>query len=523
MTPNKSLSEKMQLIAAKLEAQAAHVKIAGLRGSSPAFLAASLMEKLPVPFFVVLPDSESAEEFYREARFYSVRPQAIYYFPSWETSPFEQSSPHPDISGERLSTLAALLEGKASMIVLPVSALMQRVLPRSVLADHSQYLVVGEEIDRDAFLRKLVDLGYSMVPLVEDRGSASVRGGIVDMFLPSLANPVRIEFFGDFVESIRTFDPVTQRSLHPLEELVVLPSREIILSESVVQSFAPRLKGRCDALGIPATRRRELLEQLQQAIYPPGVEYLQPLFHPGLETLFDYAAGEVVVVEVDTLSVQESVTRFAADFFAAEKRAEEKNAIFSQGKDLCLGPDELTSLLAEMRMISIPFLEIEERGAASSSVRFSVLENEDLKLTMSSDSDGVLRPLVDRLSLWLEEKSRVFIACHQRSQIQRLDELLRPYNLPLTFTEEPFSASKSADGQGVQLIMGEISRGFRLVEENLVVICEEEIFGRRVKRRDISEIRKKQILVSLEELKPCLLYTSPSPRDGLLSRMPSSA
>jgi transcription-repair coupling factor (superfamily II helicase) len=315
MTPYKSFSEKMKMIAEVLEPQSAQIKLAGLRGSSPAFIVAGMMEKLPAPFFAVMPDTETAEEFFREARFYSERPQSIYYFPSWETSPFEQSSPHPDISGERLNTLAALLEAKASMIVVPVSALMQRVLPRSVLADHSQYLVVGEEIDRDAFLRKLVDLGYSMVPLVEDRGSASVRGGIVDLYLPSLANPVRIEFFGDFVESIRTFDPVTQRSLQPLEELVVLPSREIILSEAVVRGFAARLKGRCDALGIPATRRRELLEQLQQAMYPPGVEYLQPLLHPGLETLFDYAAAGVVVVEVDTLAVRESASRFGEDFF----------------------------------------------------------------------------------------------------------------------------------------------------------------------------------------------------------------
>ncbi len=502
MTPNKSFSGKIKLIAAGLEQQAAHVKLAGLRGSSPAFTVARLMEKLSAPFLAVMPDTETAEEFFREARFYSERPQSIYYFPSWETIPFEQSSPHPDVSGERLNTLAALLDGKASLVVLPVSALMQRVLPRSVLADHSQYLVVGEELDREAFLRKLVALGYSMVPLVEDRGSASVRGGIVDMYLPSHANPVRIEFFGDFVESIRTFDPVTQRSLYPLEELVVLPSRELILSEAVVQSFATRLKVRCDALGIPATRRRELLEQLQQAIYPPGVEYLQALLHPGLETLFDYTADGVIVVEVDSLAVQEAATRFALDYSAAGKRAEEKNSIICEGKDLCLLPEELTALLSEKRLVSMPFLEIEEIADATPCVRFSVVENEDLKLSMSSDSEEVLRPLVDRLSIWLEEQCRIFIVCHQRSQVQRLDELLRPYDLPLTFTEGSFSVRKAAEGSGVQLIMGEIYRGFRLFEEGLVIIGEEEIFGKRVKRRGISEIRKKQLLVSLEELKP---------------------
>ena len=492
----------MKQIAEALEPQNAHVKLTGLRGSSAAFIVARLMEKLPAPFFALMPDSETAEEFYREVCFYSDRPRSIHYFPSWETNPFEQSSPHPDISGERLSTLAALQEGKVSLVVVPVPALMQRVLPRSVLADHSEYLVVGEEIDRDTFLRKLVNLGYSMVPLVEDRGSASVRGGIVDMFLPSLASPVRIEFFGDFVESIRTFDPVTQRSLHPLEELVVLPSREIVLTEEVVESFASRLKGRCDDLGIPATRRRELLEQLQQGIYPPGVEYLQPLVHPGLETLFDYAAAGAVVVEIDTLAVQEAASRCAEDFFAAGKRAEEKNAIVCEAQDLCLRPEELTSLLSEKKLVSLPFLEIEEKEDASLCVRFSVLENHDLKLTMSADSEGVLRPLVERLSLWLEENCRIFIVCHQRSQVQRLDELLRPYDLPLSFSEEPFSSGKAAEGPGIHLFMGEISRGFRLFEDGLVVIAEEEIFGKRVKRRDISDIRKKQILVSLEELKP---------------------
>jgi transcription-repair coupling factor (superfamily II helicase) len=502
MIQNQSFFEKLKLIADVLEPQAAHIKLAGLRGSSPAFLVTKLAEKLSIPFLVVLPDSDTAEEFLREARFYSDRPQTIYSFPSWETSPFEQVSPHADISAERLNTLAALLEGKASLIVLPVSALMQRVLPRNVLADHSQYLVVGEEIDREIFLRKLVDLGYSMVPLVEDRGCASVRGGIVDMFLPNLSTPVRIEFFGDFVESIRTFDPVTQRSLHPLEELVVLPSREIILSEAVVQSFAPRLKERCDALGIPTTRRRELLEQLQQAMYPPGVEYLKPLLHPGLETLFDYAGAGAVVVEVDAMAVTEAAVQFAEEFFAAEQRAEEKSSIICQGKELCLRPDELTSLVSDKRRVSIPFLEIEERADTTPCVRFSVMENDDLRLTMSADSEGVLRPLVGRLSLWLEENCRIFIVCHQQSQIQRLDELLRPYNLPLTCTEEAFPGKKATEGAGVQLIMGEISRGFRLFEEGLVVIGEEEIFGKRVKRRDISDIRKKQILVSLEELKP---------------------
>jgi len=499
---NQRFSEKIRIISNALEPVASHVKLFGLKGSAPAFFLAGLTETCQAPILVVTPNSEIAEEILREMRFYEESPEGVFYFPAWEISPFEQTSPHPDVSGERLNTLFALMEGKASIVVLPVSSLMQKVLPRSVLADHSQYLVTGEEVDRDLFLRKLVDLGYSMVPLVEDRGCASVRGGIVDIFLPNHANPVRIEFFGDFVESIRSFDPVTQRSLQPLEELVVLPSREIVLSEAVVRDFSGRLKKRCDVLGIPATRRRELVEQLHHAIYPPGVEYLQPLLHPGLETLFDYAGPGVVVAEIDPLALTDSAELRTEEFFAAELKATEKNQIVCEGIDLWLRPDALWSKVAEVRRLSISFLEIAEQNGAAAVLRFSVQENEDLKLTMSSDSEEVLRPLVARLSLWLEEQCGIFIVCHQRSQIQRLEELLRPYNLPLTVFEEYHARVAAEHGFGVQLVLGDISRGFRMFEEGLVVIAEEEIFGKRIKRRDISALRKKQILVSLEELKP---------------------
>ena len=330
----------MKLIADVLEPQAAHVKLAGLRGSSPAFIVTRLLEKLSAPFFAVMPDNETAEEFYREARFYSERPQSIYYFPSWETSPFEQSSPHPDISGERLNTLAALLEGKASLVVLPVSALMQRVLPRSVLADHSQYLVVGEEIDRDAFLRKLVDLGYSMVPLVEDRGSASVRGGIVDMYLPSLANPVRIEFFGDFVESIRTFDPVytafapsTGRAGgspftgdYPVR--ISCPEFCRSFESSLRCSRHPRnpTKGTCwNNCSRPYTR---LVSNIFSRCCIRDWKRFLTMPLPELSWLRSIP-----------WQFRRPQTLFAVDFFAAEKRAEEKNAI------ICAGERSLSCIL----------------------------------------------------------------------------------------------------------------------------------------------------------------------------------
>ena len=497
-----SLSEKLRQIAAALAPCGSRAVIAGLKGSAPAFFTAALRAEISAPCIVVAPDGDSAGEFLREIRFFAERPEAVFSFPPWDTSPFEHSSPHPDVSGERLHTLFALMEGRAAAVVTTVAALMQRVLPRRILGEYSQYLVAGEEVDRELLLAKLVALGYSMVPLVEDRGSASVRGGIVDIFPPNMPTPVRIEFFGDMVESIRAFDPVTQRSLHPLEELVILPSREIVLTDGIMAEFLPRLKERCDALGIPATRRRELSEQLQQAIYPPGIECLEPLFYRDMETLADYAGPAAVWVRLDPFAASEAAAAFASETLAAERGALERHSIIGDRSDLYLSPEQLETLLAGPRTLSIPRLEVAGTDEAAFRFRFDTEENGDLRLTMSPDSEGVLRPLVDRLSAWLEDGARVFLVSHQPSQVQRLHDLLSHYGLPLSVSEGRPGSEEEADGPVVRLFQGDISRGFRLPGEGIVVIAEEEIFGKRIKRRDLSEIRKKQILLSLAELKP---------------------
>ncbi|HLO25980.1 MAG TPA: transcription-repair coupling factor, partial [Geobacteraceae bacterium] len=489
-------------IAAALSPAGSHVTLAGLRGSAPAYLLSRLRVETEGPFLVVTADSESADEICRELRFYAGEKEPVLYFPPWDTTPFEQASPHPDVTGQRLNTLARLMEGSARVVVAPLAAVIQRVLPRRALGQVSQYLVTGEEVAREELLAKLVNLGYANVPLVEDRGTFSIRGGILDIFPPDLPQPVRIEFFGDFVDTVRTFDPVTQRSLHPLTELVLLPSREIILPEEKMPEFAARLKSRCDDLGLPADRRRGLLEQLQNSFFPPGIEYLQPLFHPDLETLFDYAGTGCVLALVDPVAVAATTESFAAELAQAEQRALERDAVICAPAELFLSEGALAQLIASRRRLSIPYLEITEAEVTGTTFRFTVENNSDLKLDLSPDSEAVLKPLVARISDWLEEKARVIMACHQRGQSQRLHELLAHYTLPLSVSERDFPTERTRRDGKVDILVGDLSRGFRLREEGLVVIAEEEIFGRRIKRRGISETRKKQILTSLAELKP---------------------
>jgi len=486
-------------ISAKFAAKECRLSVAGLEGSAPAYLLSRLITEKGPPLVVVTADQESADELCRELRFFALHPEGVLPFPGWDVTPFEAASPHPDIVGERLNALVRLMDGGARAVILPLSCALQRVIPRETLGEVCQYLVAGEELERETLIEKLVKLGYSHVPIVEDRGSFSVRGGILDIFPPDLGKPVRIEFFGDLVETMRLFDPATQRSLEPLPELVLLPSREVILSDLVLKEFTPRLKRRCDDLGIGADRRRDLLEQLQHAIYPPGIDFLQPLFHPGLETVLDYAGPEAIRVLHDPAALAEAGERFQEELAAALHRAELRDAVFSDPADLFLSPEELDRLLSGRRL-ELPRLEI--MGEGGETVRLRCAGNADLKLEATTEGDRVLAPLAEKIVHWIAEGNRVLVPCHQAGQARRLHELLTHYRLPLEISQERFAGAAARPSGRVEILIGDISRGFRLEAERLVVVAEEEIFGKRSKRRGLSEARKQQLLTSLAELKP---------------------
>ncbi|QSV46698.1 transcription-repair coupling factor [Geobacter benzoatilyticus] len=488
-------------IAGLLDPGSGRATLTGLRGSSPAYLLARFMAESGRQLLIIAPDAERASEICAETRFYSGRPSDILSFPSWDVSPFEKASPHADVTGQRLACLRRLMDRKAAAVVTTPAALRQRVLSRTMLDSASLYFLPGEESNRDEFLAKLVILGYLNVPLVEDRGTFAVRGGIVDIFPPGFEQPVRIEFFGDFVETIRAFDPLSQRSLAPLEELLLLPSREMILTEDVLKAATPRIKSRCDELEISPVARRELLEQLQQGLYPTGVEWLLPLFHPRLETLFDYA-GDAVRVILDPDALAEENARLDAELETASAQAQERGELFASPAEFFLTAPETAGSIEAGRLVTIPYLTVAGESTGKTAIALDIQENTDLKVDVSSDSERVLKPLVTRLNGWLEERQRVIIACHQRGQAQRLYELLSHYPLPLNISDRPFPAELERDDGKVNVVIGDLSRGFRLPEGKLIVIAEEEIFGRRQKRRGVSELRKKQIMTSLAELKP---------------------
>ncbi|MBC7962773.1 MAG: transcription-repair coupling factor [Steroidobacteraceae bacterium] len=503
MTP--LIPQIIEIIAA-LRRDGQRITIPGLPGSSPALIVAELLRTGLKGALVITDRQDSAEEFCRELAFFNGAGSQPLLFPAWDAAPFSASSPHPDISGARLDTLFRLQNGLARVTVLPVAAALQRVLPRATLNDSSCYLVAGEEFERDDLLAKLVRMGYANVPLVEDRGTFAVRGGILDIFPPNLPTPVRIEFFGDTAETMRAFDPLTQRSLQPMQELVLLPSRELLLTEEILADIAPRLKQCCDDLDIPANRRRLILEDLQNAVYFQGVDFLQPLLHPNLETIFDYAPG-VPLILLDPEAIRYSCLSFSEELVSGAAKATAAGRAHSPAEELFLSEAGLEALMAGRSRIELAGVSLETAGETAT---FSIPcgNNSDLRVNVSKESSQALAPLARILRAWLDEGQNVLVACHQLPQAERLKQLLAPYQIPCSISETGFQdvvgveTHRNASLPFVTLLLGEISRGFRLPSSRLALIAEEELFGKRVKRRGVSEVRKKQILSSLAELKP---------------------
>ncbi|MFY2764437.1 transcription-repair coupling factor [Arenimonas sp. MALMAid1274] len=216
----------------------------------------------------------------------------VLHFADWETLPYDLFSPHPDIVSQRVAALYRLPTARKGVLVVPVASLMQRLPPPSWIAGNTLDLRRGQKLDLDAEKRRLEAAGYRNVPQVLDPGDFAVRGALLDLFPMGSDLPYRIELFDDEIDSLRTFDPETQRSDHAVEAVRLLPAREFPLDADSARRVRETLRERFEF----DPRRCPLYQDLKEGGAPAGIEYYLPLFFEATATLFDHLAGETLVV-----------------------------------------------------------------------------------------------------------------------------------------------------------------------------------------------------------------------------------
>ena len=454
------------------------VAVEGLRGSSRAFFLSKLIKLKNRSVIIFTADQTQAEILQDDLKYffhYEKIKRPLYFFPAWELLPYEQLSPLNEISGERLDILNRLRNGEPLILIVPLEAGLQRVMPRAVLEKLVFPVNCKMSLEREFLEACLSDNGFTRSPLVENRGEFSARGDIVDLFQPGSRNPIRIEFFGDEVESIREFDVLSQVSTNELDSVNILPVRELSLNEGekkqgieAINNFAE--KNTCDRLAL-----KELLEKIEHLGVFSGMEYLAPFFNPAQESLFDYLDRDSLVVLTDEDQLQDKSEKF-------QNLIETKYDTVLGNEDIAAAPEELYLMMDEFKKnvsefrecIALNTLKVSDEESGRT-IGLEVKHIPPLVGKFEDFSAQVLR--------WQEEENRVVVVAPTKGQVRRIHELLHEWGLE------------------IDVDLGRISEGFQLKSFNQVFIAEHEIFGRTHKHRHRRKPRSQPFQRGLKDLK----------------------
>ena len=477
------------------------VNCTGLSGAEQGYLLYRLYGALNRPLFVVCAKAKEAELLAADIRFFSgKRDVPVISFPPYDILPFQPVAYHPQTACKRIETLYRMLTAPQPPIVITtVSALLQRVIPREVLSQYAEYVLEGEEMDRESLVRKLIQGGYQETILVEDPGDFAVRGGLVDIFPPLYSDPIRIEFFGDTVESIRAFSAADQRSMKPVSEVTLLPAAETVLDPLDIDQVVERVRKLGDALVMPGLRVEEIVDKLENFNQFPGIGGLISLIHPSLDTLFDYMPKETLPIVIDpgamenkAFDIEETVTK---NYLAARN----DNRLCAEPEALYLAWSDVDDRFSQGSHLVFRVIPVTEPGAVTCNL---TVERNDLviqQLKQRGQPEDLLRPLVDWMNQALENGLAPYLLCRTKKQAERVEDLLLPYEVQLGRLDAfPEEGDKE---KGPSICLGELSSGFVWAQEGLAIITDDEVFGSRHRLSRVSKRETRTRWLTFEDLK----------------------
>ncbi len=423
----------------------------------------------------------------------------VMHLPAPESSPYAEVQPDRRNLLARLAVLFRLSHGPApSVLVTSIGGLVRRVFPRAAFDRRCGVVTAGATINRDETVRSLVAAGYGRASVVEDPGTFAVRGAVIDLFPSVYHHPVRLELFGDEVESIRLFDAATQRTLRQIDAVHIHPVRETVRTEGA--DPRGRLLAAADRAGLPSSRTRLLLEQVESGESFFGMEALAPIFHQALDSITAYLPDGALFVVEDPDAILAQARRVVAKLREAAGTRHGEHRLALDPIDFALSEDEAHATIAARRRVELRSVELERAAGEDGPARLRLHAESNATLRMElqqarTPHDGeehdLGRPLRERIAGWTGDGARVGIVASNRTHADRLSALLASWGL----TPRP-SKNLAADlpelfghaGGGQRpkaslfVLVGSLTHGFRLPGDGLVLIAEDEIFGRHQAR-----------------------------------------
>jgi transcription-repair coupling factor (superfamily II helicase) len=459
----------------------------------------------------------------------------VLHFPDWETLPYEAFSPHPEVVSQRIATLYRLPGVTRGVLVVPIATLMQRIAPRSHITGVGLMLDKGQKFDIATEQRRMEASGYRHVPQVNEPGDFAVRGALVDIFPMGTDEPYRVELLDDEIESIRSFDPETQRSQQQVTHVELLPAHEFPLTDEAAKTFRSNLRERFPI----DTRHCPLYQDMKEGVTPGGIEYYLPLFFQQTATLFDYLADDALFV------LCEGAAEAADQFWAQtaeryDQRAHDIERPVLPPAELYLPPDILRAQLNQRLRVEVvepghphaaatgtqsaPEVALNRKGDEPGEALRQFLASYPGRVLIAADSAGRREALLETLAAMEMHPQNV------QDWPAFLNLRALPPSLPalpgerigargtldvganreptLTPTLSPDSVKGEAASLRFAITVAALEQGFALNTPLLTVFTERELYGERVrsererKRRRGNARDPESIIRDLTELTP---------------------
>jgi transcription-repair coupling factor (superfamily II helicase) len=420
----------------------------------------SLFQNLKKPMLIVNENPEKACSWLND--FETVLPVKSFFLPDWEILPHEHISPGKEIVSERLKILHDFNTGVPMIAFTSVQALMRKIPGMNSPLLEPVVLASGTRISLDLLSEKLVNMGYERVYQVAARGQFSVRGGIVDVFGGDAELPVRIEFFGDEVESIRSFSISTQRSIAPAESFRAFACHEIQMGEGDAQKLIDILK----KLPEQTDQIREDIEKLERQQYFKGIERYMPFLYQDLATVTDFMPQDSIVIFDDREMIAEKADRFY------EQQKEYLAEAISKGETVSAPASYFAPFDAiefNLKTLDLSPLTAEEEAKSERKTKGAVFA---FGCEPVQPSLGKLDRLRKYLVKLLAERFHVILMLHDKGQAERLQEILTDWEIDSFIDKEG-----STDHQGsVGLTVGSLNQGFVLRDKQVALLTHSDIF-----------------------------------------------
>lgn len=478
------------------------VLASGVLDSQKCHLMYAVKKHLDRPVLIITSNELKAKEIQEDMTFFTGRNAMIY--PAKDIIFYTADVHSFDITKQRINVIDALITDQKPIVILTIEALLDKMVKRTVFEKYIMELKVGDILKIDELTQKLTDMGYERTELVEGAGQFAVRGGIIDIFIINMENPIRIEFWDDEIDSIRIIDAYSQRSVEKIEEVRLLPAKELVYQDKQLKEAAEKIKEEYSDLINSIKSKKlteeeqnlketigELLEKFEQQKIFKGAERYINYFYEETVTLLDYFPKDTLIFWEEPQRIEQKAEIVLSEYRESIKKYIENGKMLpSQANIIFEYNDVLHTCLKFSQIILMTMTQAIRSFSVKSIINFDIRSG--------STFEQRIDLLEDDLKYWKQKKYRILVLSGTKAKAENLQREF--FNSGIDSVVMDSLERPLVEGE-VVIIPGSVQKGFEYQHINFVVVSDKELFGRERKKKTARKKKKGSKIESFTDLK----------------------